>query len=61
MASSRPVMICVVRQIARRDPKFHQAEMFEGAGRSIRALLTIFSRGWDFRMFGAIGLRLLCG
>lgn len=36
------------------EPKFHQAEMFGGVGRSIRELLTIFSRGWDFRRFGAI-------
>lgn len=54
MAKSSPVRICVARQIPRRDPKFHQAEMFDGAGRSIRELLIIFIRGWDFRMFGAI-------
>lgn len=28
--------------------------MFEGVGRSIRELLIIFSRGWDFRRLGAI-------
>ena len=28
--------------------------MFEGVGRSIRELFTIFSRGCDFRRFGAI-------
>lgn len=28
--------------------------MFEGVGRSIRELFTIFSRGWDFRGLGAI-------
>ena len=39
--------ICVARQMASRDPKFHQAEILEGAGRSIRELLIIFSRGWD--------------
>lgn len=50
--------IWVIRQIPRRDPKFHQAEMFEGEGRSIRELLMILSRGWDFRMFGAIGFVL---
>lgn len=54
MARSRPVKICVARQIPRRDPKFHQMEMFEGVGRSIRELFTIFSSGWDFRMLGAI-------
>lgn len=54
MASNRPVRICVIRQIPSRDPKFHQAEMFEGVGRSIRELLIIFSRGCDFRILGAI-------
>ena len=47
-------MICVPKQMPRREPKFHQAEMFEGVGRSIRELLTIFSKGWDFRRLGAI-------
>ena len=34
-----------MRQTANREPKFHQAEMLDGAGRSIRELLIIFSRG----------------
>lgn len=38
----------------RRDPKFHQAEMFGGVGRSINELFTIFSSGWCFRGLGAI-------
>lgn len=54
MASNSPVRICVSRQIPSRDPKFHQVEMFEGVGRSIRELLSIFNRGWDFRELGAI-------
>ncbi len=58
MASSRPVRTWVMRQTANREPKFHQAEMLDGAGRSIRELLIIFSRGWDFRMLGAISLFL---
>lgn len=58
MANRSPVRICVIKQIPSKDPKFHQAEMFGGVGRSIRELLTILSSGWDFRMFGAIGL---CG
>ena len=58
MASSRPVRIWVMRQTANREPKFHQAEMLDGAGRSIRELLIIFSRGLDFRMLGAISLFL---
>lgn len=28
--------------------------MFEGVGRSIRELFTIFRRGWCFRRLGAI-------
>lgn len=58
MASSRPVRIWVIRQMPRREPKFHQAEMFGGVGRSINELLTIFRRGWDFRKLGAIGFSL---
>lgn len=38
----------------RRDPKFHQIEMFDGVGRSIRESLTIFSRGWFLRRLRAI-------
>lgn len=45
MASSRPVRIWVIRQMPRSEPKFHQAEMFGGVGRSIRELLIILSRG----------------
>lgn len=45
MANSRPVTICVMRQMPRRDPKFHQAEMFDGVGRSIKESLMVFSRG----------------
>lgn len=53
MARNRPVAICKARQSPRREPKFHHTEMLEGAGRSIRALLTIFRSGWVFRR-GAI-------
>lgn len=48
--------IWVARQMPSRDPKFHQAEMLDGVGRSIRELLIIFSSGWDFRRLGAIWL-----
>lgn len=47
-------MICVIRQIPRSDPKFHQIEMFDGVGRSIKESLMIFSRGWFLRMLRAI-------
>lgn len=33
-----------------RDPKFHHAEIFDGAGRSMNESLTILIRGWVFRM-----------
>ena len=54
MASSRPVMICVIRHMPSSDPKFHQDEMFDGVGRSIKASLTIFRMGWFLRKLGAI-------
>lgn len=38
-----------IKQRPRREPKFHQTEMFEGVGRSINASLAIFRRGWVFR------------
>lgn len=47
-------MICVIRQTPRREPKFHQYEMFDGVGRSINELLIIFNMGWVFRVVGAI-------
>lgn len=34
----------------RREPKFHHDEIFDGAGRSMNALFTIFISGWVFRM-----------
>jgi hypothetical protein len=39
----------VVKHNPRRDPKFHQAEMLIGAGRSTKALLAILTRGCVFR------------
>lgn len=45
MARKSPVRIWVIRQRARREPKFHHAEMFEGAGRSISESFTIFRMG----------------
>lgn len=45
MARNRPVTICRMRQTPRRDPKFHQAEMFDGAGRSMNESLTILASG----------------
>lgn len=51
MAKNNPVKICVIKHTPNKDPKFHQAEMFTGAGRSTKALLAILIKGCDFRMF----------
>lgn len=45
MARNSPVKICTIRHRSSREPKFHQAEMLEGAGRSISASLTILNKG----------------
>ena len=49
MAKNKPVRIWVARHRPRRDPKFHQAEMFDGAGRSTSAPFAIFRSGWVLR------------
>lgn len=54
MAKKRPVAICAIRHTPSSDPKFHHAERFTGAGRSMKAPLTIFNRGWVLRIAGAI-------
>lgn len=59
MAKKIPVRICRIRQVPNKDPKFHQAEMLEGLGRSMNELLMIFASGWVFRRFMVIGLVLL--
>jgi len=38
-----------MRHKPRIDPKFHQAEILIGDGRSIRDPLIILIKGWDFR------------
>ena len=50
MARKRPVRICRIRQIPSREPKFHHAEILDGAGRSMNEWLIILMRGCDFRM-----------
>ena len=39
----------MIKQSPRSEPKFHQTEMLEGAGRSARASFAIFNRGCVFR------------
>lgn len=51
MAKNSPVKICKPRHIPSNDPKFHHAEIFDGDGRSTRALFIILSRGWVFMIF----------
>lgn len=45
----------IARHNPKREPKFHQIEMFEGAGRSTRASLAIFNRGCVFRRLAIKG------
>lgn len=46
--------IWITKHSPRSEPKFHQMEMLDGAGRSIRVWFIIFSRGWIFRILRAI-------
>lgn len=41
--------IWAIKQRPSKEPKFHQAEMFDGVGRSTTASLAIFSKGWVLR------------
>jgi hypothetical protein len=50
MAKNSPVAIWITRQIPSRDPKFHHVLMFDGVGRSIKALLIILISGCTVRM-----------
>ena len=45
MARKIPLIIWITRQRPRSEPKFHQNEMLEGAGRSISEKFTILIRG----------------
>lgn len=44
----------MIKHTPNKDPKFHQAEMFTGAGRSTNALFAILIKGCDFRRFNII-------
>jgi hypothetical protein len=50
MAKNRPVIIWIIKQIPRSDPKFHHDLMLVGVGRSIRAPLAIFISGCIVRI-----------
>lgn len=47
-------MVWIIRQRPKRDPKFHQAEMFDGVGRSIKEVLMILIIGWCLRVLSVI-------
>lgn len=49
MARNRPVNSWVIRHSPSREPKFHQAEILDGAGRSTRASLAMLANGWALR------------
>lgn len=51
MARNNPVRICNPKHIPSNDPKFHHAEIFDGDGRSTKALFIILSNGWVFMIF----------
>lgn len=51
MARKSPVKICMIRQMPRREPKFHHAEILDGVGRSINEWLIILISGWVLRIF----------
>lgn len=50
IARNNPVAIWIIKQIPNKEPKFHQVEIFDGVGRSIKAFLAILIRGCEFRI-----------
>ena len=57
MARNNPVTIWTPKQRPKREPKFHHAEIFEGAGRSTSALFAILNKGWFLRIGIVISLK----
>lgn len=41
--------VCKIKQIPKRESKFHHDEIFNEAGKSMNKLLTLIS-GWDLQM-----------
>lgn len=50
MAKKIPVKSWIIKHNPNKDPKFHQLEILDGAGKSISALLIILIKGWNFRI-----------
>jgi hypothetical protein len=57
MARNIPVTICATRQIPNSDPKFHHPLIFDGVGKSTRALFAILNSGCLCRVGLFISLR----
>lgn len=49
MARKIPVTIWIIKHSPNRDPKFHNVEILEGEGKSIKALFIILIKGDFFR------------
>ena len=50
MAKKMPVISWIPKHKNRSDPKFHQAEIFTGAGRSIKLPFRALTKGVVFRI-----------
>jgi len=44
MAKNKPVIIWTIKQTPNKDPKFHQAEIFVGVGKSTKEELKILNK-----------------
>lgn len=47
--------ICVIKQRNSNEPKFHHAEILDGAGKSANESLTILTRITSFRRLAILG------
>ena len=56
MAKNSPVIIWAPKHKLNKDPKFHNNEIFLGAGKSTKLLLIILVKGWFVRKFIIIKL-----
>ena len=62
MARKIPVKIWIIRHKPNKDPKFHRELILDGEGSSTNEPLTIFNKGWTFKIeviinWGQFGLQ----
>jgi len=62
MAKKIPVKIWIIRHKPNKDPKFHKELILDGEGNSTNEPLTIFNKGWTFKIeviinWGQFGLQ----